>query len=56
MKTRTLEGFQFKHLIDSILACLETQRRAIERRENITEGDAINDTVAKEKRSESGWL
>lgn len=56
MKTRTLEGFQFKHLIDSILASLETQRRAVERRENLTEGDAINDTVAKEKRSGSGWL
>lgn len=50
MKSKTLEEFQFKQLIDTILACLETQRKPAERRENTTEEDAINDRVTKEKR------
>lgn len=45
-----LEEFQFRHLIDSILACSGTQKRAIERRENVIEKNAINDTVTKVKR------
>lgn len=50
MKSQTLEGFQFKHLIERILACLEIQRRCTERRQTITDGDAVNDKVTKEKR------
>ena len=55
MKSQTLEAFQFKHFMDSMLACLETQRRPTERRENITEEDAVTDTVTKEKRV-VGWV
>jgi hypothetical protein len=49
MKSHTLEEFQFKHLMDSILACLEIQRRALTGG-RIQQADAINDTMTKEKR------
>lgn len=41
--------------MDGILICVESQRSTVERRKDGT-GAAINDTMTKEKRAESGWL